>query len=166
MQTFRDRLIELMRLKGKTAYDIMRNTGMSQSTVGNYLKNEKLTPTLKILKKLSEYFAVDEHWLLTGEGSPFPTKSDSIVEELKQVAELIKEKDLEYYSARHSWATIARNKCQIDKHIVSEALNHTDQSMRVTDFYLEKDFTQINEANRRVLDYIKNTKAESIDPAF
>lgn len=85
MQTFIDRLIELMRLKGKTAYDIMRNTGMSQSTVGNYLKNEKLTPTLKILKKLSEYFAVDEHWLLTGEGSPFPTKSDSIVEEPQTV---------------------------------------------------------------------------------
>lgn len=61
MQTFRDRLIELMRLKGKTAYDIMRHTGMSQSTIGNYLKNENLRPTLKTLKKLSEYFAVDEH---------------------------------------------------------------------------------------------------------
>lgn len=74
---------------------------------------------------------------------------------LKQIGELIKENDLEYYSARHSWATIARNKCNIDKHIVSEALNHTDPSMRVTDFYLEKDFTQVNEANRLVLDYIR-----------
>lgn len=68
---FRDRLMELMNVKGVTAYDINKATGISQSTIGQYKNNPLLTPTLKILKKLADYFEVDERWLRTGEGEPF-----------------------------------------------------------------------------------------------
>ena len=48
--------------------------------------------------------------------------------------------DLEYCAARHLWATIALNKVGIHKYIVHAALNHIDDSMKVTDIYIERDF--------------------------
>ena len=62
--------------------------------------------------------------------------------------------DLEYYAARHSWATIALNKMCINKYVVHEALNHIDESMRVTDIYIERDFVNENEANAKVVEYV------------
>jgi len=64
---------------------------------------------------------------------------------------------LSTYYARHSWATIARNKCKISKTDIHECLNHvSENSMKVTDIYVEKDWSIIDEANRKVLDYVKN----------
>lgn len=62
--------------------------------------------------------------------------------------------DLEFYAARHSWATIALNKLGISKYVVHEALNHVDESMRVTDIYIERDFVNENKANAKVVKYV------------
>jgi integrase len=59
---------------------------------------------------------------------------------------------LQFYAARHSWATIARNIAKIDKYTVHEALNHVDRDMKTTDIYIDKDFSPIWDANRKVLD--------------
>ena len=56
---------------------------------------------------------------------------------LKEIGSILEVDDLEYYAARHSWATIALNKVGIDKYIVHAALNHIDDSMKVTDIYIE-----------------------------
>ena len=61
---------------------------------------------------------------------------------------------LSYYSARHSWATIARNDVGIDKWTVHEALNHVDKATSITDIYIRRDFTRINEANLKVIEYV------------
>ena len=73
---------------------------------------------------------------------------------LKTIGEKLKLTDLEYYAARHSWATIALNKCGIDKYTVHTALNHIDESMRVTDIYIERDFVNENKANQKVVKYV------------
>ena len=73
---------------------------------------------------------------------------------LKEVGKQLKIEDLEYYAARHSWATIALNKVGIDKYTVHAALNHIDEAMKVTDIYIERDFEVENEANRKVLEYV------------
>ena len=73
---------------------------------------------------------------------------------LKTIGEKLKLIDLEYYAARHSWATIALNKVGIDKYVVHEALNHIDESMRVTDIYIERDFVNENKANAKVVKYV------------
>lgn len=73
---------------------------------------------------------------------------------LKTIGEKLKLIDLEFYAARHSWATIALNKCRIDKYVVHEALNHIDESMRVTDIYIERDFVNENKANEKVVKYV------------
>jgi integrase len=68
----------------------------------------------------------------------------------KKDDELIDE-NLQFYSARRSWASIARNIVKIDKYTVHEALNHTDRDMKVTDLYIDKDFSHIWNANKKVL---------------
>jgi len=45
--------------------------------------------------------------------------------------------------------------CGIDKYLIHECLNHTDPEMKVTDMYLEKDFTRLDAVNRIVIDRLK-----------
>ena len=73
---------------------------------------------------------------------------------LKEIGAILDVDDLEYYAARHSWATIALNKVGIDKYIVHAALNHIDDSMKVTDIYIERDFVNENKANTKVVKYV------------
>lgn len=73
---------------------------------------------------------------------------------LKEIGSILGVDDLEFYAARHSWATIAVNKVGIDKYTVHAALNHLDDSMKVTDIYIERDFVNENKANAKVVKYV------------
>ena len=73
---------------------------------------------------------------------------------LKEIGTILGVDDLEYYAARHSWATIALNKVGIDKYIVHAALNHIDDSMKVIDINIERDFVNENKANAKVVKYV------------
>ena len=77
---------------------------------------------------------------------------------LKQVGKALGIEDLEFYAARHSWATIATNEAGIDKYTVHEALNHVDPAMNVTDIYIKKTWSNIDKANRAVLDLVFGKK--------
>ena len=61
---------------------------------------------------------------------------------------------LQFYAARHTWATIAANDAGVDKYTVHTALNHVDKQMAVTDMYIKKDWKPIDMANRKVIDYV------------
>lgn len=58
-----------------------------------------------------------------------------------------------YYSARHSVATIMSNDLDIPDSTVKMCLNH-DQKLGVTGGYIKKDFSKIDRANRKFLDYL------------
>lgn len=73
---------------------------------------------------------------------------------LKEIGREIGIDNLQYYAARHSMATIAINKVGINKYIVNDMLCHTDISMKITDLYIKKDFTPINDANFKLLEYV------------
>lgn len=75
---------------------------------------------------------------------------------LRKIKEELKLDGLQFYQARHTWASIARNECSIDAYTVDKALNHIPKDMQLLDVYVKKDFRLINEANRKVLDYVKN----------
>jgi len=84
------------------------------------------------------------------------TFSSNVNKGLKIVAKFCEiDEPLSTYYARHTWATIARNKCNISKDDVDLALNHIDQSNKMADVYIEKDWSLVDNANRAVLDYIK-----------
>jgi integrase len=72
---------------------------------------------------------------------------------LKEVGADVGVDGLTYYAARHSWATIARNDLGIDKGTIDDALDHVG-GYSVLDLYIKKDFTQVNKANKAVIDYV------------
>lgn len=71
--------------------------------------------------------------------------------------------NLTHYMARHTWATLARSaRLNIDKYTVHEALNHIDDSMRVTDIYISRDWSNIWNANARVVGLVDWRKMSEI----
>lgn len=61
------------------------------------------------------------------------------------------EERLTFYSARHTWATLAYS-AGVDKSIINDCLCHVDESMKVTDIYIAKDWERLWKANEAVLD--------------
>jgi integrase len=61
---------------------------------------------------------------------------------------------LSSYYARFSFASIARNDCGISKDDIHEVLNHSDPSMRITDIYIKKDWSVIDNLVRGVIDRV------------
>ena len=78
----------------------------------------------------------------------------SVNKGLKEVGKAIGIDDLEFYAARHTFATIARNKLGYDKSTVGEALNHVEKENKITDIYIQKDFSIINKLNKEVIEYV------------
>ena len=76
---------------------------------------------------------------------------------LKAIRERLAEKNivnidtLTTYWARHSWATIAAS-LDIPKETIAAALGHSSHT--VTDIYIEFDYRKVDEANRRVLNWV------------
>lgn len=60
--------------------------------------------------------------------------------------------DLTTYYARHTWATIAA-RLDIPKETISAALGHGGNT--VTDVYIDFDMKKVDEANRKVIEYVK-----------
>ena len=65
----------------------------------------------------------------------------------------IPEKVLQFYSARHTWASTAYA-AGIEKAIINDCLCHTDESMKVTDIYINKDWSVMWRANEKVLNLL------------
>lgn len=70
---------------------------------------------------------------------------------LKEIKEQLKLEELTTYWARHSWATIAAS-LDIPKETIAAALGHGGNT--VTDIYIEFDKKKVDEANRKVLDWV------------
>lgn len=60
---------------------------------------------------------------------------------------------LTFYSARHSFATLARNDCRCTKDDIADALNHVVNGMSITDGYLAKDWSIVDEVQSKVLKF-------------
>ena len=72
---------------------------------------------------------------------------------LKVVGKAVGIDNLQFYQARHTFATLSRNMMKFAKSDVDEALNHVG-SYDIADVYIKKDFTIINENNMKLLDRI------------
>ena len=63
--------------------------------------------------------------------------------------------DISTYWARHSWATIAAS-LDIPKDVIAHALGHGNNT--ITDIYIDFDQNKVDEANRKVLDWVLYNK--------
>lgn len=64
-------------------------------------------------------------------------------------------KDIVWYTARRSWATIAAS-IDIPKETIGKALGHSEWDSSTTDLYIQFDNKKIDEANRKVIDYLSS----------
>jgi integrase len=79
---------------------------------------------------------------------------------MKQLCTIAGLSNVTFYWARHSFASIARNECRLSKDDIALALNHVDNGHRVTDIYISKDWTIVDEVQAAVIAtlYTKNKK--------
>ena len=61
--------------------------------------------------------------------------------------------DLTMYHARHTWATIAKNKCRASEEDIAAALGHSRKT--VTQIYINRDPSIVDRLNRGVIDCLK-----------
>lgn len=81
--------------------------------------------------------------------STFPTKVSCAVKAVEKAVPY--ERHYIYYSARHTYATLAYNVAGIDKYTVHELLNHSDGEMKITDRYIERDWQKLFDAHKRIV---------------
>lgn len=77
---------------------------------------------------------------------------------MRAIGEALGIEGLQFYAARHTWATLAVNEVGVDKYTVHGCLNHVDPTMAITDVYIKKDWRVNDRANRAVLDYVFGEK--------
>ncbi len=63
--------------------------------------------------------------------------------------------DITFYWARHTFATIARNRCKMNKDDIAEALNHVDGDHKITDIYIEKDWSIVDKVQAAVTKFLR-----------
>lgn len=74
---------------------------------------------------------------------------------LKTIGKDLGIKNLQFYQARHTFATLSRNLMRYAKSDVDEALNHVG-TMDIADIYIAKDFSIINDNNFRLIEKVFN----------
>ena len=80
---------------------------------------------------------------------------------LKRVGELINFPNLETYTFRRTWASIAWNHCGIRDDIVDFALGHSPrEEKKLAHIYITEDWSIVDRANRAVIDFVKSNKTE------
>lgn len=116
------------------------------------------------------------HWLLAclDDGRQYRTYMHQMDEALKKIgpARIIKDKcgkmrkversplfpELTTYWARHTWATTAA-KLDIPRDTIAKALGHADSM--TADIYIDFDNKKIDEANRKVIDYLNGVRGQT-----
>lgn len=70
---------------------------------------------------------------------------------MRELCKQLNVRGITYYWARHTVGNLARNKCRMSKDDVALALNHVDQERRITDIYVDKDWSIIDELQEKVI---------------
>lgn len=85
----------------------------------------------------------------------YKTYAQKLNHALERICESLGIEKITTYWARHSWATIA-HRIGIPKDTISMALGHSFGN-KVTDVYVDYDAELVDQANRKVIDYIKKS---------
>lgn len=146
--------------KGRVYYDRFK-TGKEYSIKIEQEANEIIEryKGKKLLLDISERFQLHESFIRTVNNNLHGEKHHKITGIFPNIG--IRKKVTTKW-ARHTWATIARNECRINKDDVALCLGHEDTDNRVTDMYIKYDYSIIDESNRKVIDFI-NSNCSSVD---
>lgn len=153
-------------LVGINVVDLCRLTKISQGRVA-YLRAKTHRPySIKVeneAREIIERYAGTELLVNFCENyANYRHFYNNLCKGLNEVKAQLGLEELTTYWARHSWATIAR-KLKISKDTIALALGHGSHT--VTDIYIEEDMAEVDEANRKVLDYVLYGGTKSEAPA-
>ena len=134
-------------LIGINVVDLMRNAKVNDGRIEYIRAKTGKLYSIKILPEMQPY--IDK---FLAEDDPLKLKTRTVIgmtialnRHLNNIAGITS------YWSRHTWATIAQ-KIDIPKDVVAAALGHGGYS--VTDIYIEFDMKKVDEANRKVIDYV------------
>jgi site-specific recombinase XerD len=108
---------------------------------------ESLIPILEKHKGRKRLFNFSERYAEVGNFSQNVNKG------LKSLCEKAGTQKITVYWLRHTWATIALNKCGATIEQVAFCLNHSS-AHKITETYITKEFSIVDEINRRVCEYV------------
>lgn len=110
----------------------------------------RIEPKIKPL--LGKYIGSDKSFVFSKCYNTANIMSSIVNKGLKDIGKMIGVPNLTFYHARHTMASICANKLGIDIARVDEMLNHSDPKLAIARVYIEKDFTPLWEANRKLID--------------
>lgn len=121
-----------------------------------FMLSIKIEPELQILidKYSSKGFLSD----VKNRYSSIDSFRSSLNKGLKEIGEEISISKLSSNWARHSWASIARNKADISKPDIDFCLGHVSKEHKMTDIYIDIDYSICDKANRKVLNLLTDQK--------
>lgn len=88
--------------------------------------------------------------------TPDYSSSRRVYSSLRELCRIYSFDPITPYWFRHTWATIARNDCDISKDDIDLCLAHAGNNP-MADVYIRPDWSRIDRANRKVLDYVFGT---------
>lgn len=102
-------------------------------------------------------YAGAEHVLrFIEERATYDTFIHQVQRALRHIAKELGIEGLTFYWARYTWATLA-DKLGISEKEISKGLGHVDTSI-AGKFYISYDWTKVDRANRKVIDYVKSLR--------
>ena len=108
----------------------------------------KIDPLVERL--VDEYAGTDRAFSFAEKYTTYQILGENVNDGLRKFCKRIKTDPFTLYSARHAWASIAY-KSGIDKGVINDCLCHVDRDMKVTDIYIDKDWSVMWKANHKVL---------------
>lgn len=136
LTSIEDGRIEYRRAKTKKLYSIKVEPEAME--IINRHRAEKGRGLLDITDRWEKHFS-------------FTKKCNKVLKEIGKITQS-ERGELTTYWARHSWGTIAYS-IDIPKDIISQALGHSSGSS-ITEIYIERDQKKVDEANRKVIDWV------------
>lgn len=134
---------------GRLEYNRSKTEGRRDDNA--FISIKLVEPAKALLKKYMN--------VLRDRYSTFENLDHALAEGMKQLSKKLEfEQRVTFYWARHTFADMARNKCKVSKDDVGEALNHSDPDHKVTDIYIDRDWSIIDRVQGRVIRYLETGK--------
>jgi integrase len=108
---------------------------------------DEILPLLEKYKGKKYLFSFAERYSTPGDFSKAVNRG------LKSLCAKTGQDKITVYSLRHTWATVAQNECGASTELVAFALNH-QSAHRVTEGYIRKDFSPVDNLNQKVLSFV------------
>lgn len=108
---------------------------------------EFVRPLFEKYKGINKLFSFSERYKTSDNFNKYVDMSCKKIALLAQVGKVTT------YTFRHSWATIAQNKCGATTEDVAFSLNHAS-AHKITEGYIKTDYTRIDRLNKKVLRFV------------